>query len=188
MKPALAPQPDVLNGVDRAALFAVIDAVKEKPEIAQFNFRASNKWMGGDRNRTTIKDFTGACAEHREGVQAFVADNGEPEVLLGDDAAPNPVEWLLHALIGCVTTSTAYHAAAAGIAIDAIGSEIEGDLDLRGFLGLSPQVRKGYTAIRIRLRVRTDADADTIRGFVAMSPVLDVVSRSTPVAIDVDVR
>lgn len=112
-----APAPTMLNGVNVTALFDTIAAVKDNAAIAKFNFRAANTWMGGDRNRTTIQDFTGALSEHRTGVQAFIAENGEPEVLLGDDSAPNPVEWLLHALIGCMTTTTAYHGAAHGIAI-----------------------------------------------------------------------
>src|SRR5262249_11234770 len=124
--------------------------------------------------------------EHRLGVQAFIVDNGEPEVLLGDDSAPNPVEWLLHALVGCITTSTAYHAAANGIRIDAISSYVDGDLDLRGFLGLSDKVRKGYSSIRVKLRVKTQAAAEVIEGLTAMSPVLDTVSRSVPVTVSVE--
>src|SRR6185436_19672912 len=149
MSAALAPKLRVLNGIDVAAFEATVAAIKTNAEIAKFNFRAVNRWMGGDKNRSTIKEFTGALTEQREGVQAFVADSGEHPVLLGHDEAPNPIEWLLHAMIGCMTTATVYHAAAGGIAIAAIDSEIEGDLDLRGFLGLSPGVRKGLNAIRV---------------------------------------
>jgi uncharacterized OsmC-like protein len=185
-KAQAAPATTFLNGVNVTALFETIDAIVANSAIARFNFRASNAWMGGDRNRSTIKEFTGALGEHRTGVQAFIADNGEPEVLLGDDDAPNPVEWLLHALIGCMTTSTAYHAAAGGVAIEAIDSEIDGDLDLRGFLGLSTDVRKGYSAIRVRMRVKTQAEPEAIKAFTKMSPVLDVVSRSVPVSVSVE--
>ncbi|HEV7689512.1 MAG TPA: OsmC family protein, partial [Hyphomonadaceae bacterium] len=186
MQTATAAKPVMLNGVNVTALNETVEAIKAKPEIARFNFRVANTWMGGDRNRSTIKDFSGALSEHRLGIQAFIVDNGEPEVLLGDDAAPNPVEWLLHALVGCITTSTAYHAAAKGIRIDAISSHVDGDLDLRGFLGLSDKVRKGYSAIRVKLRVKTQADAETIEGLTAMSPVLDTVSRSVPVTVSVE--
>jgi len=181
-----APAATIVNGVNVTALFDTIEAVKGNAEIAKFNFRLTNTWLGGDRNRSTIKDFTGALAEHRTGVQAFIAENGEPEVLLGDDGAPNPVEWLLHALIGCMTTTTAYHAAAHGITIEAIDSELDGDLDLQGFLGLSETVRKGYSAIRVRMRVKTKAPADTIKALTQMSPVLDVVSKSVPVTVSIE--
>ncbi|HYD88239.1 MAG TPA: OsmC family protein [Vitreimonas sp.] len=181
-----APAPTIVNGVNVSALFETIEAVKANAEIAKFNFRAKNSWMGGDRNRSTIKEFTGALAEQRTGVQAFIADNGEPDVLLGEDNAPNPVEWLLHALIGCMTTTTAYHAAARNIVIEAIDSELDGDLDLRGFLGLSEEVRKGYQAIRVRMRVKTKAMPETIKALTQMSPVLDVVSKSVPVTVSVE--
>lgn len=179
-------RPNVCNGVDVAALMDTIEAVKANPAIAHFNFRLKNSWMGGDRNRSTIKDFTGACAEHRAEAQAFMAENGEPAVLLGQDGAPNPAEWVLHALAGCMTTTTAYHAAARGIAIEAIDSELEGDLDLRGFLGLSSDVRKGYSAINARLRVKTRASADAIRELTGFSPVVDIVGRSVPINLTVE--
>jgi uncharacterized OsmC-like protein len=188
MQAAQKNRPVMLNGVNVTALGETVEAVKGNPQIAQFNFRLKNAWMNGDRNRSTIHDFTGALGEHRTGVNAFIAENGEPEVLLGEDAAPNPVEWLLHALVGCMTTSTAYHAAARGIRIDAIDSDVDGDLDLRGFLGLSDQVRKGYSAIRVNMRVKTSASQADIEQLVAMSPVLDVVGRGAPVTIKIDVR
>ncbi len=179
-----APAP--VNGVDVAALFETIEAIKGNAEIARFNFRASNAWLGGDRNRSTIKNFTGALKTHREDASAFVFDNGEPEVLLGQDLAPNPVEWLLHALIGCMTTTTAYHAASRNIEIKAIDSKIDGDIDLRGFLGLSSDIRKGYSAIRVKMRVKTKAMPETIKALTKMSPVFDVVSRSVPVDVFIE--
>lgn len=186
MSTKIAPRNRTLNGVDVNALEQTIDAIKGNPEIAKFNFRLSNRWLDGDRNRSTIKEFTGALEEQRTGVQAFVVDNGEHGVLLGHDEAPNPVEWLLHALVGCMTTTTAYHAAAQGIAIQGIESRLEGDLDLRGFLGLETNVRKGYSAIRVNMRIKTAASAEAMKSIVAMSPVLDVVSRSVPVSIQIE--
>jgi uncharacterized OsmC-like protein len=175
-----------LNGVNVTALFDTIEAVKGNAAIAKFNFRATNTWLGGEKNRSTNKDFSGALAEHRTVSKAFVFDNGEAEILLGEDKAPNPVEWLLHALIGCMTTTTAYHAAARNIVVEAIDSSLDGDIDLRGFLGLSEEVRKGYSAIRVRMRVKTKASAATIKSLTAMSPVFDTVSRSVPVSVEVE--
>jgi len=183
---AVKAEAKITNGVNVSALFATIEAVKGNSAIAKFNFRATNTWLGGDKNRSTIKEFTGALAEHRADGKAFVVDNGEAPVLLGEDRAPNPVEWLLHALVGCMTTTTAYHAAARGIGVEAIDSQIEGDIDLRGFLGLSEEIRKGYSAIRVRMRVKTKADPATIKALTAMSPVFDTVSRSVPVSVAVE--
>ena len=181
-----SPSPTIVNGVNVSALYETVAAIKDNTEIAKFNFRLKNTWMGGDRNRSTIKDFTGALTEQRAGMQAFIVDNGEPEVLLGDDGAPNPVEWLLHALVGCVTTTTAYHAAAAGIVIDAIETDVDGDLDLRGFLGIADDVRPGYSAIRLHMRVKTKASAEAIKPLPLRSPVYDVVSKSVPVTISIE--
>ncbi len=186
MSSATIAKPASMNGVNVTALFDTIDAVKQNAEIAKFNFRLTNTWLGGEKNRTTIKDFSGALTVHRNTGKSFVAENGEAEVLLGEDKAPNPVEWLLHALIGCMTTTTAYHAASRGIAVEAIDSKVEGDLDLRGFLGLSDEVRKGYNAIRVTMRVKTKAQPATIKALTAMSPVFDTVSRSVPVDVQIE--
>jgi len=186
MSTAFALKARVVNGIDIAAFADTVAKIKENAELAKFNFRATNKWLGGAKNRTTIKEFTGALAEQRDGVQAFIADNGEHPVLLGYDEAPNPVEWLLHALVGCMTTAMVYHAAARGIAIEAVDSQIEGDLDLRGFLGVAGNVRKGFDAIRVLMRVKTAADPETIKSLSTMSPVFDVVSRALPLSVNIE--
>lgn len=179
-------QDNVINGVDVSALMETVDAVKKDAEIARFRFRGKNVWLGGDRNRTTIKEFYGACQDHRATSQPFVLDNGEPHVLLGQDKGANPAEHLLNALMGCMTTTMAYHAAARGIAIEAIETESEGDLDLRGFLGLSDTIRKGYQQIRVRMRVKSTARPETLKELTTFSPIFDVVSRSVPVDVVVE--
>lgn len=176
----------VVNGVNVTALVDTITAVKANPELAKFNFRAINKWLGGEKSRTTIKDFTGALQEHRIGSKGFTFEAGEPPVLLGTDHAPNAGEWLLHALVCCITGTVVYHAAARGIVVEAIDSKIDGDLDVRGFLGLSEEVRKGYNSIRVRMRVKTEAEPALIRELATFSPMLDVVSRSVPVALHIE--
>jgi hypothetical protein len=104
--------PIVTNGVNVTALQETLDAVKQNTDIANFRFRAENRWLGGDHNRTTIDGFFGACEMQPHGKGPFVMDNAEPPVLLGEGAAPNPVEYVLHALAGCLTTTLVYHAAA----------------------------------------------------------------------------
>lgn len=186
--PCQMTDPIVCNGVNVTALMETVSAVRADADVAKFQFRATNKWLGGDRSRSTIQEFTGGLRERRVFGRPFVYDTGQPEVLHGQDRALSPVEWLLHALIGCLTTTTAYHAASRGIEIRAIDSEIEGDLDLQGFLGLSNDVRKGYSEIRIMMRVATSAPKEMIAAMTFMSPVLDVVSKSVPVKITVETR
>lgn len=175
----------VRNGVDVTALAETVSAVQEDASIAAFKFRARNRWLGGDHNRTTIDTFYGACEEHRH-VKTFEVDNGEAEVLLGKDQGANPLEHLLNALAACMTTSMAYHGAARGIDIESIESELDGDVDLRGFLGLSDQVRRGYSEIRVRFKVGSAASAEALADCARMSPVYEVVSGSVPVRLVVD--
>lgn len=178
-------EPVVRNGVDVTALFQTIDAVKGNTEIAQFQFRARNRWLGGDHNRSVLEGFRGACQENRH-ARPFELDNGEPPVLLGAGRHANPVEYVLHALVGCLTTTMAYHAAARGIDIGSIESSLEGDLDLRGFLGISNEVRKGFHAVRVRMRVNSAATAAQLRELAQFSPVYDIVSKSLPVEVSVE--
>jgi uncharacterized OsmC-like protein len=177
-------QAELTNGVDVKALFATIAAIKQDPAIAAFKFRATNRWLGADRNRTTIAGFYGAKQDQPH-AQAFEMECGEPPVLLGADMGANPVEFLLNALIGCLTTTMVYHAASRAIEIQAVDSELEGDLDLRGFLGISADVRKGYSAIRVKMRVQSKGSPALLRELARFSPVYDVVSRALPVEIEV---
>lgn len=178
-------EPVIRNGVNVTALFETIDAVKQDPAIAEFRFGATNRWLGGDRNRTTVTGFYGA-KQAQPHATPFELECGEPAVLLGADRGANPVEHLLNALAGCLTTTMAYHAAARGIDIGAIDSELEGDLDLRGFLGISKDVRRGYREVRVKMRVQSDASPKLLRELAQYSPVYDVVSNSLPVQVSVE--
>ncbi|MEO1252025.1 MAG: OsmC family protein [Pseudomonadota bacterium] len=181
------PEATIINGVDRDALFATIEAVKADPAIASFEFRLNNEWKDGGLNRSVIADFygTGETIAHDEPFEIY---NDEPHVLLSGDKAPNPVEYLLHALAGCVTTSLAYHAAANDIPVEAVRTRFEGDLDLRGFLGTSKDVRKGFSAIRVVFDIEGDLTLEQKRELMAygprFSPVFDVVSNGTPVTCE----
>src|SRR5262249_11543261 len=158
-------------------------------EIARFRFRARNRWIEGAHNRSVIKDFYGASGEDTSRTQAFVLDAGEPAVLLGTDTGPNPAETLLHALAACLTTSLVYVPAARGVRLTEVESTLEGDIDLRGALGLAKDVRNGYQGIRVTFAVRGDAPEETLREIVerarARSAVFDVVTRGVPVTIEV---
>jgi uncharacterized OsmC-like protein len=174
-----------VNGVDIDALTKTIDSIKREPALSSFQFRAQNTWLSGGLNHSTIQGFFGAGREQARAASfTFKAD--EPPVLLGDDRGANPVEFVLHALAACLTTSMAYHAAARGIEIRSISSKLEGDLDLRGFLGLADDVRKGYHHVRVKMTVASDAPADQLANLAKFSPVYDIVSNSLPVEIMVE--
>lgn len=174
-----------LNGVNLDRLASTVQAIQQQPSLATFQFRNSNGWIDGGHNRSTIKGFYGAGQEDTARTQPFVLDAAEPPVLLGEDQGPNPVEYVLHALAACLTTSLVYHAAALGIRIESVESQLEGDLDLRGFLGLSQNVRKGYQGIRARFTITSDADPKQLEELTAFSPVHDIIANPVPVSISV---
>lgn len=175
----------LINGVDVERLDQTVQAVQQNPSLGISQFRAVNRWISGGHNRSTIKGFYGAGQEDTTRMKPFVLDADEPHVLLGKDQGANPVEFVLHALAACLTTSMVYHAAARGIQVASIESKLEGDLDLRGFLGLSDQVRRGYKQIRVNFTIKSDASAKDLEELTKFSPVFDIVSNPVPVSIQI---
>ncbi len=186
-KPRREPQP--LNGVDTPALFGTINVVRGQPELAKFQFRASNRWIGGTHSRTRIESFSGAGGEHQHKA-TYEYDGDHPAVLVGTDEGPTPVEFLLAALATCLTAGIANVAAARGVKLESVESSVEGDIDLQGILGLSNEVRNGYEQIRITFRIKGDAPPEKLREIVAQSQarsaVFDVLTNGTRVAVDVN--
>jgi len=178
----------VRNGVDTAALFATLDVVRQQPELAEFQFRATNRWISGTHNRSTINGYHGAGQEHAR-VDDFDYDADHPPVLTGGDHGPTPVEFLLHALAACLTSGLANIAAARGITLHEVSSTVQGDVNLLGILGLDRDVRNGYQRIKVTFTVRGDASPEQLRELVERSQersaVLDVLTNGTLVKVDV---
>lgn len=179
----------IRNGVNTEQMYGTLDAIKADPSLGTFQFRAHNHWIDGSHNRSTIKGFYGAGQEDTTRESAFTVDAGEPAVLLGVDTGPNPAEYLLHALAACLTTSLVYVAAARKVRLTEVESTIEGDMDVRGALGLSDEVRNGFTNIRVNFKVKGDAPPEKLREVVeraqARSAVFDMVSHGVPVEVGV---
>jgi len=176
-----------LNGLDLEQMTATVAALQENPDLAAFRFRARNRWIDGGENRSTIRGFYGAGREDDSRVEPWEFTNGEPPVLLGNNEGANPVEFLLHALAGCVTTTFVLHAAARGIRILELSTELEGDIDLQGLLALDDQVSPGYQQIRIALHVEADCPDEELDDLIAFaqahSPVCNTVCRPVPVVV-----
>ena len=177
------------NGVDTPTLFATLNVVKGQPELAKFQFRATNRWIRGTNSRSRIEPFKGAGGVHaHKGVHEYDADH--PAVLVGGDEAPTPVEFLLHAIAACITSGIANIAAARGVTLTEVSSTVEGDIDLLGILGLSDQVRNGYEKIRVSFEIKGDAPPEKLRQIVeqsrARSAVYDVLRNGVPVEITVN--
>ncbi|MGD1836222.1 MAG: OsmC family protein [Nitrososphaeraceae archaeon] len=177
-----------VNGVNVSKLYETVEVIKEKPEIAKFNFKAKGKWIDGAHGETKINEYDGACQSFKRS-ESFVFKKDEPPVLLGKDRGANPVEYVFAALDGCLTTSLIYHAAAQGIKIDEVETSFSGDLDLHGFLGLDDNVRNGYEKIKVTFKIKSDASEEKLQELVELaqkrSPVFDIVSNPTPVEVRV---
>ena len=180
---------NIVNGVNVSKLFETVRVIKQKPEIAKFNFKAQGKWINGGRNRTIINDFYGACQIFKRN-QSFIFEKDEPPILLGEDHGANPVEYALAALDGCLTTSLIYHAAAQGIKIDKVETSFSGKLDLHGFLGLDENVRNGYEKIKVIFKIKSDVPEEKLQELIQLaqkrSPVFDIISHPTPVEVTLE--
>jgi uncharacterized OsmC-like protein len=179
----------IRNGVDTDKLFATLDLIEAEPGLAKFQFRAANRWLNGAHNRSTIKSFFGGGAEDTTRAGGFEIDAGEPAILLGSDTGPNPAEHLLHALAACLATSIVYVAAARKVDLTSVESELTGDMDVRGALGISGEVRNGFRRIGVRFRVTGNASPEKLHDVVARaterSAVYDMVGHGVPIAVDV---
>lgn len=177
----------LVNGVDVEQLVATVNAIKQNPDLARFQFRAHNEWIGGGHSQTSIQGFYGAGQEDASRRKPFILDGDEPPVLLSGNSAPNAVEVVLHALASCLAVGFIYNAAARGINVESLSFDLEGDLDLRAFLGLSEEVRPGYESIRLTYRVKSDAPHEKIVELCnyvqKTSPVMDIIRNPIPVSV-----
>ncbi len=188
---ATATPPVPRNGVDTPTLFATLDAVRNQPDLATFQFRASNRWVSGTHSRTTIDGYFGAGEERRHD-RRFEYAGDHPAPLVGEDHGPTPTEFVLHALASCLTAGIGNIAAARGITLTEVESTIAGDIDLLGVLGIDTSVRNGYQGIRASIRIKGDAPEDEIRKLVARSQarsaVYDILTNPVPVEVSAEVE
>ena len=180
------PSEQYLNGVNVTAVNELIENVQTDPELAKSKFHIKNSWITCGQNQSKVESFYGAKQENPHEVP-FTLNADEPPLLAGHGKDANPVEHLLHALASCVTTTLVYHAAVRGIKIEKLESEVQGDLDIRGFLGISNEVRRGYQNIRINFKVKTDAEnIEELKTLSKLSPVFDVTSNGTNVEVNIE--
>jgi uncharacterized OsmC-like protein len=176
------------NGLDMEALVGTVEALKQDPALAHFEFRATNRWINGGENRSRVKEFYGAGCEDESRTQAYEFTNGEPPVLLGANEGANPVEFLRHALAGCVTTTTVLHATARGIQIERLSTELVGSIDLQGLLALDDSVPVGYEQIQIKMDIKADCSEEELDELLAFaqdhSPVYNTICGPVPVTVE----
>lgn len=175
----------VVNGVNTLGLKKTVEDIQNNPSLAQCEFRLKNQWVNGDENRSETQDFFAAGAEQQH-KQTFKFQAGEPGLLEGQDAGANPVEFLLSALSGCMTTTIAYYAALNGHEIKKMESTYKGKLDLQGIFNLNPDIRPGYQKIQVQFKIQTNAPVEELEQYYHFSPVFDVISKSTPVEVSIE--
>jgi uncharacterized OsmC-like protein len=177
-----------LNGVDTPTLFATLDAVREQPELAKFQFRATNRWVSGTHNRSTMHSYYGAGQEF-EHRNPTVIEADHPPVLTGNDNGPAPVEYVLGALAACLTSGLANIAAARGIELTEVESTVKGDINLLGIFGMSDEVRNGYEHIEVDFKIKGNAPEEKLRELVEQSrdrsAVFDVITGAVPVKLNI---
>ena len=177
-------QKTLVNGIDVEQLKRNIGELRQDPTLAQFKLRTRNHWQGAGHNESVISGFYGIGKEQTHS-EAFHVRCDEPKALVGEDTQASPVEYLLHALAGCVTNSISYHAAVQGIAIESMDSTLEGDMDMQGFLGLSPTAERGYQRIRVTMEIKSDASAEQLKELAEFSPVYSTLKKSVPVDLEI---
>jgi uncharacterized OsmC-like protein len=175
-----------VNGVNVDGLQQTIEAVSANPAVAKFRLQVGNQWVDGAHSRSTVNEFYGA-GQNFQRPKSFTLDADEPPILLGNDVGPNAGEYLLAALAACVTSALVYHAAARGVTIEEIESTVEGNIDLRGFLGIDKNVRNGFQNIRMRFKIRADVNDQQLEELAqlgpAFSPVLDSLTKGVPITV-----
>lgn len=171
----------VLNGIDTGQVMSLAGKIQADEDYGKFKFRATNRWVDGASSKTSIQSFFAGGRENTDREQPMFVEADQPAFLAGNNTAPNSVEHLLHALTSCLTTTLTYHAAVQGIPLGAIETSAEGEMNSKGFFGLSDEVSKGYERIRVNMRVASSASVETLTALAMNSPVYEMVSKAVPV-------
>jgi uncharacterized OsmC-like protein len=176
------------NGVNVQALLDARNALADAPDAAKFTWKAATEWVRGTHSETTITDFFGLGAEQaHKSTFTFTADH--PEVFAAEDHGPTPVEFVLVGLASCLTAGVAAVAQNRNIQLNRVRATIEGDLDVLGILGGDPEVRNGFTGIRVNYEIDADASHDDIEALVAQSQkrsaVYDAITNPTNIIVTV---
>ncbi|MDX1459655.1 MAG: OsmC family protein [Xanthomonadales bacterium] len=176
------------NGVNIDALLDAREALTEMPPAAQFQWRASSEWVNGTHTRSTVEKFFGLGEEQSHKTQ-FSYDTDHPEIFASEDHGSTPVELILVGLSGCIGAGIATVAANRQIKLNSVKATVEADMDLAGILGIDPDVRNGFSGIRVKYEIDADASEDDIKAIVAQSQkrsaVFDIVTNPTDVEVQV---
>ncbi|MGI9621408.1 MAG: OsmC family protein [Acidimicrobiales bacterium] len=177
-------EPPEVNGVPCHKMFGAIAKMTENGDLAQFKFSAKNTWVEGTASTSSIYEWHGLSADQVH-VEEFSYTADHPT--LGHGHGPTPQEYVLHALAACITAGVATGAAARNIELRSVSSTVTGDIDVRGVLGVDPDIRKGFSEVRVEFDVDADAEPEVVDALVASatkySAVFDMLSNPTLVNV-----
>ena len=183
-----ATETPVDNGVDIDFLRQAREMLGAEPAGAQFKWRVTNTWVRGTHSQSSAQGFFG-LGEEQERATAFQFDADHPEQFSADDQGASPTEIVLVALASCLTAGVATVASNRGIQLRSVSATLEGDMDVRGVLGVDPEVRNGYSGIRVTYSIDADASPEDIKALVAQSQkrsaVYDIITNPTQVTVEV---
>jgi len=176
------------NGVNVEALLSAREALSEAPAGAQFQWRATCKWVNGTHSRSTVEGFHGLGEEQKHKTK-FTFDADHPEIFASEDKGATPVELVLAGLASCLTAGVASVAQLREIQLNSVSATLEGDMDIQGILGIDSDVRNGFEGIRVTYDIDADATHDEIEAVVAQSQkrsaVYDLITNPTNVTVKV---
>ena len=176
---------DRINGFQRDDLERLKNELNANPDNGNFKLRAKNRWIDGTQSLSLVSSFYGMRREFSTRSTPFIQTTDAPTVLLGKDLGPTPMEELLVALAASVTMTLSYRAAVAGIAIEEIECEVEGDMEIQSIVDPAISGEKGFEMIRVMVRVKSTASEERLADLCTSSPVLESLKRPTPVSISV---
>ena len=173
-----------INGVPCDKMFGAIAKLRENGELAQFRFSAKNQWVEGTASQSTIQEWFGLGAEQTYAEEfSYTADHPT----LGHGHGPTPQEFVLHALAACITAGIATGAAARNIKLNSVSSQVSADIDVRGVLGVDPDVRKGFSGVTIEFDIDADCNEEQkdmlMAGAAKYSAVFDMLANPTEASI-----
>lgn len=172
------------NGVPLDKLRGTVAKLTDNPDLAAFRFTARNEWVEGTASTSTIHEWFGAGSDQVH-AEAFSATSDHPT--LGHGHGPTPHEYVLHALASCVAAGIATTAANRGITLTKIDSVARGSMDVRGILGIDPDVRNGFSNVEVEVSVEGDADRHDLDALIAASAkrsaVFDILANPVQVSV-----
>jgi uncharacterized OsmC-like protein len=176
------------NGVNVQALLDAREALSAAPEAADFQWRATCSWVNGTHSSSTVEGFSGLGGEQTH-KKSFTFDADHPEIFASEDMGATPIEYVLVGLASCLTAGVAAVAQNREIQLRSVKATLEGEMNVLGILGADPDVRNGFSGIKVSFEIDADASPDDIKALVAQSQkrsaVFDVVANPTNITVEV---